>query len=240
MFTGLIQATGTIVSLVPSRNPTAPPASPSPPPPHRPPAHGDSIAVTGVCLTALDITANPPTSPPTSPPRPSPAPPSPASSPAPSSTSSSPPPPAPPSAATSFRVTSMASPPFSPSTPSIHRRPTVRLAPPPRHPAHLTRYVVPQGSITVEGISLTVASILGDAVEIAIIPHTYAATASTPSPPAPPQHRGRRPRQLRRAPVPNRRTRTWHSPKPTSSPTATEPSPKDRITFSPRCFSNPS
>ncbi len=45
-----------------------------------------------------------------------------------------------------------------------------------RLPAHLTRYVVPQGSITVEGISLTVASLEGADVEVAVIPHTYAAT----------------------------------------------------------------
>ena len=44
-------------------------------------------------------------------------------------------------------------------------------------PEALTRYVVPQGSITIEGISLTVASILGNEVEVAIIPHTYAATS---------------------------------------------------------------
>ena len=44
-------------------------------------------------------------------------------------------------------------------------------------PPHLTRYVVPQGSITVEGISLTVASISGSLVEVAIIPHTYASTS---------------------------------------------------------------
>jgi riboflavin synthase len=44
-------------------------------------------------------------------------------------------------------------------------------------PAALTRYVVAQGSITVEGISLTVASLTGNIVEIAIIPHTYAATS---------------------------------------------------------------
>jgi len=44
-------------------------------------------------------------------------------------------------------------------------------------PEALTRYVVPQGSITVEGISLTVAAIRGQDVEIAIIPHTYAATS---------------------------------------------------------------
>jgi riboflavin synthase len=40
----------------------------------------------------------------------------------------------------------------------------------------LAKYIVPQGSITVEGISLTVASIDGSRVEIAIIPHTYQAT----------------------------------------------------------------
>jgi riboflavin synthase len=44
-------------------------------------------------------------------------------------------------------------------------------------PDALTRYVVPQGSITIEGISLTVASIVGNVVEVAIIPHTYAATS---------------------------------------------------------------
>lgn len=44
-------------------------------------------------------------------------------------------------------------------------------------PAELTRYIVPQGSITVDGISLTVAGLVGDIVSIAIIPHTYAATA---------------------------------------------------------------
>jgi riboflavin synthase len=44
-------------------------------------------------------------------------------------------------------------------------------------PKNLTRYVVPQGSITVEGISLTVAAIHGQDVEIAIIPHTCAATS---------------------------------------------------------------
>ena len=43
-------------------------------------------------------------------------------------------------------------------------------------PADLAQFVVAQGSITVEGISLTVASIHGNSVEIAIIPHTYTAT----------------------------------------------------------------
>ena len=46
-----------------------------------------------------------------------------------------------------------------------------------RIPEDLTRYVVPQGSITIEGISLTVAAQRGQNVEIAIIPHTYASTS---------------------------------------------------------------
>ena len=44
-------------------------------------------------------------------------------------------------------------------------------------PEALTRYVVPQGSITIEGISLTIAALNGRTVEVAIIPHTYAATS---------------------------------------------------------------
>ncbi len=43
-------------------------------------------------------------------------------------------------------------------------------------PEELMRYIVPQGSITVEGISLTVAKIDSTQIEIAIIPHTYQAT----------------------------------------------------------------
>src|SRR5205807_8407900 len=43
-------------------------------------------------------------------------------------------------------------------------------------PEDLSRYVVPQGSITVEGISLTVAQIDSNQIEIAIIPHTYQAS----------------------------------------------------------------
>jgi riboflavin synthase len=43
-------------------------------------------------------------------------------------------------------------------------------------PSGLERYVVPQGSITVEGISLTVAKIEGNRLEIAVIPHTYEVT----------------------------------------------------------------
>jgi len=62
-------------------------------------------------------------------------------------------------------------------------------------PRHLMRYVAPQGSIAVEGISLTVAAAL-DApqdpllqfgeIEIAIIPHTYSATNLHTLPPGSP------------------------------------------------------
>ena len=45
-----------------------------------------------------------------------------------------------------------------------------------RVPSELMRYVAEKGSITVEGISLTVAGVVGDEVRIAIIPHTYGAT----------------------------------------------------------------
>jgi riboflavin synthase len=43
-------------------------------------------------------------------------------------------------------------------------------------PQALARYIVPQGSIAVEGISLTVAAIAGSRLEIAVIPHTWQAT----------------------------------------------------------------
>ncbi len=43
-------------------------------------------------------------------------------------------------------------------------------------PPQLTTHIVQQGSITLDGISLTVARLEGTTVEIAIIPHTYAAT----------------------------------------------------------------
>ncbi len=40
-------------------------------------------------------------------------------------------------------------------------------------PPELTRYVVEKGSITLDGISLTVAEVDGNVVAVAIIPHTY-------------------------------------------------------------------
>ena len=39
-------------------------------------------------------------------------------------------------------------------------------------PAELTRYIVEKGSLTIEGISLTVAAVEGIEVKVAIIPHT--------------------------------------------------------------------
>jgi riboflavin synthase len=45
-----------------------------------------------------------------------------------------------------------------------------------RIPSRLARYVVEKGSIAVDGVSLTVAGIDGDAIRIALIPHTLAAT----------------------------------------------------------------
>ncbi|MBV9147658.1 MAG: riboflavin synthase [Acidobacteria bacterium] len=43
-------------------------------------------------------------------------------------------------------------------------------------PSELTRYVVEKGSITIDGISLTVARIEGTRISIAVIPHTFQVT----------------------------------------------------------------
>ncbi|MGO9124633.1 MAG: riboflavin synthase [Terriglobales bacterium] len=43
-------------------------------------------------------------------------------------------------------------------------------------PQELARYVISKGSLSIEGISLTVAKIAGTQVTVAIIPHTIAAT----------------------------------------------------------------
>jgi riboflavin synthase len=45
-----------------------------------------------------------------------------------------------------------------------------------RAPDHLLRYVVEKGSITVDGISLTVVDALDDGFTVAVIPHTAAVT----------------------------------------------------------------
>src|SRR5207245_435028 len=55
-------------------------------------------------------------------------------------------------------------------------------------PASLLRYVVEKGSITVDGISLTVAAVddVASAVDIAVIPHTLAVTTLGPKAPGDP------------------------------------------------------
>jgi riboflavin synthase len=45
-----------------------------------------------------------------------------------------------------------------------------------RIPADLTRYIVPKGSITVDGCSLTVVEALPDGFTVAVVPHTAAVT----------------------------------------------------------------
>ena len=45
-----------------------------------------------------------------------------------------------------------------------------------RVPEGLLRYVVEKGSITVDGVSLTVAGLAGEAVYVALIPHTLGVT----------------------------------------------------------------
>lgn len=45
-----------------------------------------------------------------------------------------------------------------------------------RLPGELLRHVVEKGSITLDGVSLTVAALDGDVLDIALIPHTLRAT----------------------------------------------------------------
>jgi riboflavin synthase len=173
MFTGLIEATGMILAVTPTAGATritiaAPTLAPR--------LHtGDSIAVSGVCLTALDIaqgefsadlaaetiarttlthlvpgsTVNLEL-------------PTPAGSPLGGHVVQG---------HVDGTATLVSLIPITPDAPTTDWRLTLQL------PPHLTQYVVPQGSITVEGISLTVASIVGHEVQIAIIPHTYLATS---------------------------------------------------------------
>ena len=187
MFTGLIESTGTILAVTPTLGATRITiAAPTLTPRLR---TGDSIAVSGVCLTALaiDPTANPPHFS------------------------------ADLAAETIARTTLSALQPGSVinlelPTPAgsplgghvvqghvdgtANLRSLTALNPDSPDttdwrlsltlPEHLTRYVVPQGSLTVEGISLTVAAISGRNVEIAIIPHTYASTSLHTLPPGTP------------------------------------------------------
>lgn len=43
-------------------------------------------------------------------------------------------------------------------------------------PAELLRYIVEKGSIAIDGVSLTIAALHEDAFEVALVPHTLAAT----------------------------------------------------------------
>ena len=177
MFTGLIETTGTLLAVTPTPGATRITIA----------AHtltsrlntGDSIAVNGVCLTALSIEPN------AFPPRFSAdlaaetiarttlshlrpdaivnlELPTPAGSPLGGHVVQG---------HVDGTATLLALDPITPNTPDTDWRLRIQL------PEALTRYVVPQGSITIEGISLTVASILDKVVEVAIIPHTYAATS---------------------------------------------------------------
>ena len=55
-------------------------------------------------------------------------------------------------------------------------------------PDGMGRYVVPKGSICVDGISLTVASLREDGFDVAVIPETYRVTSLAEKSPADPVH----------------------------------------------------
>jgi riboflavin synthase len=176
MFTGLIESTGTILALAPSRGKAGPTRITISTPEMAPRLHtGDSIAVSGVCLTALDITPNSfsadlgeETLARTSLVRLGAG------------------------AAVNLELPTPAGSPLGGHVVQGHVDGVgaliaveavnpddqantdwrMRLA----VPAELSRYVAAQGSITVDGISLTVAHLTGDVVSIQIIPHTYAVT----------------------------------------------------------------
>jgi riboflavin synthase len=177
MFTGLIETTGTLLAVTPTEGGTRITIA-SPKLTSRLNT-GDSIAVNGVCLTALSIEPN------AFPPRFSAdlaaetiarttlthlrpdailnlELPTPAGSPLGGHVVQG---------HVDGTATLLALSPITPTAPQTDWRLRIQL------PEPLTRYVVPQGSITIEGISLTVASIVGNDLEIAIIPHTYAATS---------------------------------------------------------------
>ena len=177
MFTGLIETTGTLLAVTPSAGATRITIA-SPTLTSRLNT-GDSIAVNGVCLTALSIEPN--AFPPRfsadlaaetiarttlSPLRPDAIVnlelPTPAGSPLGGHVVQG---------HVDGTATLVALDPITPNASDTDWRLRIQL------PEALTRYVVPQGSITIEGISLTVASIIGNEVEVAIIPHTYAATS---------------------------------------------------------------
>jgi riboflavin synthase len=177
MFTGLIETTGTLLAITPTEGATR--ITIAAPTLTARLNTGDSIAVNGVCLTALNIEPN------AFPPRFSAdlaaetiarttlsrlrpdaivnlELPTPAGSPLGGHVVQG---------HVDGTATLLALTPITPNASDTDWRLRIQL------PEALTRYVVPQGSITIEGISLTVASIVENIVEIAIIPHTYAATS---------------------------------------------------------------
>jgi riboflavin synthase len=176
MFTGLIEATGKILSLeertgVLRIGVSAPGIAAR--------LHtGDSVAVSGVCLTALDITSEPPVF------HADLA----AETVARTSLAG-----LKPGAVVNLELPTPAGTPLGghvvqghvddtgtllglePVTPEADRTATdwlLRIA----VPQSVARYVVNKGSLTIEGISLTVAHFDGKTVTVAIIPHTYAHT----------------------------------------------------------------
>ena len=177
MFTGLIAATGTILSITPPHTATGPTRLTISTPELAPKLNtGDSIAVSGVCLTALDITPNQFTADLAE------------------------------ETVRRTKLTRLTSgdavnlelptPAGSPmgghvvqghvdgvgAVVDLEAVDAANLATTDwrlrvQVPAELTRYVASQGSITLDGISLTIARLIDDIVTIAVIPHTYAATA---------------------------------------------------------------
>src|SRR6202042_921024 len=171
MFTGLIETTGTLLAVTQTAGATR--ITIASPTLTARLNTGDSIAVNGVCLTALSIEPN--AFPPLTHLRPDATVnlelPTPAGSPLGGHVVQG---------HVDGTATLLSLTPITPDQPETDWRLRIQL------PESLTRYVVPQGSITIEGISLTVASIVGNEVEVAIIPHTSAATSLhtlTPGPP---------------------------------------------------------
>ena len=187
MFTGLIETTGTVIAVIPTAGATritiAAPTLTSRL------GTGDSIAVNGVCLTALNIEPN------AFPPRFS-------ADLAAETIARTTLTRLQPEAVVNLELPTPAGSPLgghvvqghvdgtatlvslTPITPAAPETSDWRLRI--QLPQDLIRYVVPQGSITIEGISLTVAAIAGDQVEVAIIPHTYASTSLHTLPPGGP------------------------------------------------------
>jgi riboflavin synthase len=177
MFTGLIETTGTLLAITPTAGATR--ITIASPTLTARLNTGDSIAVNGVCLTALSIEPN------AFPPRFSAdlaaetiarttlthlrpdsvvnlELPTPAGSPLGGHVVQG---------HVDGTATLLSLAPITPDQPDTDWRLRIQL------PVQLARYVVSQGSITIEGISLTVALIENNEVEVAIIPHTYAATS---------------------------------------------------------------